>query len=186
MSEAEPSLLEQLGQLASTIESIATVVALLIGGVWTYQRFVRTRESHPKIEFSVDVTFVVKQRGNWLAEAIAVVENKGLVRHDIVTFTFDIRYLLPTDSIEPRDGFLAYIPHSGGKGSWLPEGWGNTFIEPGLRTRYSCPIVIPAEASAVLIHGKFYYPDGEWHTSDQLVLVPPDQSETKDSSTPAL
>src|SRR5688572_30651737 len=102
MNAVEQSTLQRLGHLASTIESFATVLALLIGGVWTYQRFVRTRESHPKIEFSVDVTFVVKQGGKWLSEAIALVENKGLVRHDIVQFTFSIRYLLPTDPIEAQ------------------------------------------------------------------------------------
>lgn len=191
MAETSISSISQFQQLASAIEAVATVLALLVGGLWTYQRFVRTRESHPKIEFSVDVSFVVKQQGHWLAEAVAFVENKGLVRHDIVKFTFSIRYLLPTDPIEAREGFLAYVPHKGGNGSWLPEGWGNTFIEPGLRTRYSSPIAIADNASAVLIHGKFYYPDGDWHTADKLVLVPtkngavsPSDSRSERSPTP--
>lgn len=156
-----------------------------MGGIWTYRRFVRTRESHPKIEFSVDVRFVLKQHGRWLAEAVAVVENKGLVRHDVVKFGFSIRYLLPTDAIEAQRGFLAYLPHKGGSGSWLPEGWGNTFVEPGLRTRYSAPIAIDGDASAVLLHGKFYYPNGDWHTADKLVLVPAVRDELAPAVLPA-
>jgi hypothetical protein len=165
-------MFEDFDHLASGLSALATIVALVVGGVWTYQRFVRTREANPKIEFEVNIAFVARQNGFWIAEALAFIENKGLVRHDITKFTFSVRYLLPTDSIEAKEGFLAYVPHDGGSGSWLPPDWGNTFIEPGLRTRYASLIRVPAEASAVLIHGKFYYPDGDWHTSDKLVPAP--------------
>jgi hypothetical protein len=164
--------LADFDHLASALSALATIIALVVGGAWTYQRFVRTREANPKIEFEVNVEFVVRQQGLWIAEALAFLENKGLVRHDITEFSFSIRYLLAGDPIEASKGFLAYVPHDGGSGSWLPPDWGNTFIEPGLRTRYSALIRVPAEASAVLIHGKFFYPDGDWHTSDRLVAVP--------------
>jgi hypothetical protein len=163
---------EEFDHLASALSALATIAALVVGGAWTYQRFVRTREANPKVEFEVSVEFVARQNGFWIAEALAFLDNKGLVRHDITNFTFSVRFLLSTDSIEAKEEFLAFVPHDGGSGSWIPPDWGNTFIEPGLRTRYSALIRVPAEASAVLIHGKFYYTDGDWHTSDKLVPVP--------------
>jgi hypothetical protein len=91
---------EEFNHLAGGISSIATTLALIVGGIWTYRRFVRTREAYPKIEFTVDLAFVRKQGGFWVVEAIANMENKGLVRHSIRKFTFDLRYMLPSDAVE--------------------------------------------------------------------------------------
>lgn len=147
-------------------------MALIVGAFWTYRRFVRTREACPKIEFTVDATFVHKQGGLWVLEALAFIENKGLVRHSIKEFTFDLRYTLSSDTLEAKAPFLVFIPHKACAGSWLPPDWGETFIEPGLRTRYSCVVSVPEQASMVLIHGKFYYANRDWHTADKLIAVP--------------
>jgi len=162
---------EEFNHLAGGISSIATILALIVGGIWTYRRFVRTREAFPKIEFTVDVAFVHKQAGFWVIEAIANLENKGLVRHSVTKFTFDLRYMLPSDAVEERAPFLVVVPHKACEGSWLPVDWNFTFIEPGLRTRYSCVARIPEQATMALIHGKFYYSDDNWHTADKLFAV---------------
>jgi hypothetical protein len=171
--------------LANGLSSIATIVALAIGAIWTYQRFVRTREANPRIEFTVDIAFVTIQNGHWVAEAIAFLQNKGLVRHDITIFSFEVRYLLGGDPVEAKNGFLVYIPNQGSEGSWLPKGWGNTFIEPGLMTRYSALIRIPSDATAVLIHGRFLYADNDWHTADKLVAVPISAQQVAPADVPA-
>ena len=158
--------------LASGLSSLATILALGVGAVWTYQRFIRTREANPKIQFTVDISFVTQQDNYWVAEALAFLENKGLVRHDIRTFSFDIRYLKKGDAIEAKNAFAVFVPHDGGEGTWLPSGWGETNIEPGLLTRYSSLIRVPIEATAVLIHGRFMYAENDWHTADKLVPVP--------------
>jgi hypothetical protein len=163
---------EEFNHLAGGISSIATTLALIVGGIWTYRRFVRTREAYPKIEFTVDLAFVRKQGGFWVVEAIANMENKGLVRHSIRKFTFDLRYMLPSDAVEVSAPFLAVVPHKASEGSWLPPDWNFTFIEPGLRTRYSCVARIPEQATMALIHGKFYYSDKLFHTADKLFAVP--------------
>jgi hypothetical protein len=166
---------EDFDHLASGLSSLATILALGIGALWTYQRFVRTREANPKIQFTVDISFVIQQNGFWVAEALAFLENKGLVRHDIKTFSFDVRYFLEGDPIHKDVGFTVYVPNEddeSNEGSWLPKEWGSTYIEPGLLTRYSSLIRIPVAATAVLIHGKFMYSDDDWHTADKLVRVP--------------
>lgn len=72
---------ENFSHVAGSIESLATVVALGIGGYWTYRRFIRQRENCPFIEFTVDVHFVGRQGGKWIVELIAYLENKGKVQH---------------------------------------------------------------------------------------------------------
>ena len=58
-------------------------------------------------------------------------------------------------------------------GSWIPKEWECTFIEPGLKTRYSHIATVPDNATFLLIHGKFNYQDEkEFHTADKLLRVP--------------
>ena len=158
--------------LAAGISSGATALAVILGSGWAFLRFVLQREAHPKIEFEADVNFVRLQGDFWIVEAVAHVRNKGLVRHNIRKFTFSIRYLTAADPVQPDQQFLVCLPHSAAKGSWLPAGWGDTFVEPGIHTRYSAPARIPKDATTVLIHGKFDYGSKDWHTSDKLLAVP--------------
>lgn len=163
---------DEFDHLMSGLSSLATVVALAIGGAWAYRRFIRTREACPKIEFTVDAGFVHKQNGFWIIELLACIENKGLVQHRISQFTFRLRYTLASDPVVGQSAFLVDVPHVAARGSWLPEGWQSTFVEPGIRTRYSCLAAVPDDATTVLIHGKFYYDDETWHTAERLLACP--------------
>src|SRR5438132_3184136 len=84
-------------------ESAVTAAAILAGGFWTYRRFIRQQEDFPHIQFAVDVNFVGVQDGSWLLEVVALVENKGKVRHTVKKFDFDLRYLKPGDPVKLGD-----------------------------------------------------------------------------------
>jgi hypothetical protein len=43
------------------MSSVATAVALAVGGYWTYQRFIRSREGAPKVDLDIDLSFIHKQ-----------------------------------------------------------------------------------------------------------------------------
>lgn len=172
---------EIIRNYAQAIQSVATVTAIIIGGIWAYFRFYKQREHSTRLEFTVDVEFVGLQDNRWLVEVVAFIENKGLVLHDIRNFVFDLRYLTNKDVLEDGEkniNFQTNIKHSCKKGSWIPEDWESTFIEPGLKTRYSYIANVPAAATFLLIHGKFNYRDQkEFHTADKLIKVP-DKTET--------
>lgn len=53
----------EFDNFAGALSSLATIVALVVGGWWAYGRFVRTRDAWPKLKFSVDIEFVCKQDG---------------------------------------------------------------------------------------------------------------------------
>jgi hypothetical protein len=75
---------ENFNHLAGAIESIATLAALIVGGYWTYTRFIKQRENFAFIEFTVDINFIGKQNAWWIVELIAYLENKGKVGSDSV------------------------------------------------------------------------------------------------------
>ena len=72
---------EIIRNYAQAVQSVATLSAIIIGGVWAYFRFYKQREHSLRPEFTVNVEFIGLQNNKWLIEVIALVENKGLVLH---------------------------------------------------------------------------------------------------------
>jgi hypothetical protein len=164
-----------------TVNAAAAFIALCIGGTWAYIKIRKRREHFPRVEFTVDVSFAGLQKGQWVIEVLAFVDNKGLVRHLIREFAFDLRYISHDDALEEGGESIGHqirIPHLVKKGTWVPETWAASFIEPGLATRYSYIAAIPRDASFVLLHGKFSYEGGKYfHTADRLIKVPKEPCE---------
>jgi hypothetical protein len=154
--------------------SVATLLTVVIGGLWAYYRFVRRREHAVRLGFKVDVKFVGVQDNFWLVSLDAQVDNEGFVRHDIRRFGFDVRYLNRDDSIvtSPELGGQVDIRRKLVQGSWLPQNWSSTFLEPGARTVYSFVSRIPTDASFVLLHGLLDCGEQATHSAEMLCVVP--------------
>jgi len=171
-----PEGFQQRAEAIKAANSLATFLAVVIGGVWAYVKFVRRREHAPRVDFTVEVGFVGEQREHWLVDLQAFVNNEGLVRHTFRVFKFELRCLYDNDAVlDGGDdmGGQTLIPHLLRQGAWLPEEWGESFIEPGLRTRYSYVASVPRRAAFVLLHGVLVYGDGRvTHTAERLVHVP--------------
>ena len=163
------------------LQSVAALVVLVLGAFWGYFKWRKRREHAPRLEFTVDVNFVGLHKGQWLVEVLALVDNKGLVQHRIREFSFDLRTLDVNDPIEEGEKEINYqtrIPRKVKEAAWIPRDWESTFIEPGLKTRYSYVVAVPRTAKFVLVHGKFDYGrKGLFHTSDKLVAVPESNGE---------
>jgi hypothetical protein len=51
-----PSTLSKFKDLADALHSVATVIALIVGGWWTYSRFIKKREKFPRAKISHSIT----------------------------------------------------------------------------------------------------------------------------------
>jgi hypothetical protein len=151
-------------------ESILTCLAILIGGGWTFWKFVLQREDHPKIQFDIDINYITIQDQKIVFEVLIIIENKGLVRHEIdpEDFTLRIRYITNQDKIQ--DGLEKYnyqtkFPHlhlvdehdKNLKRSIVPKSWENTFIDPGVKQKYSYITSLPDNTTGILVKSKFNY-----------------------------
>ena len=167
---------EELKNLTAAIQSVATAVALVIGGYWTYRRFIQQRENYAFIEFTVDMNFIGKQEGCWIVELIANLENKGKVRHDFSDLSFDLEALCGGDAVSANEQFggQAYFPRElAKKRPWLPRG--EYFIEPGIKAKYSYVARIPESVSFVMLHGHFTYQNQvARHSAERTLKVPLD------------
>jgi len=171
---------ETFKNLAAGVSSIATTLALAVGGWWTYQRFIRSRESTTRIDLDVDLAFVHRQHDNWIVEGVALLKNPGSVRLDVKAFTYDLHYAFSSDKFErPADEddamkenpSLADALHVGVKGSWL-EGWDYLYLEPGERARFSFLASLPSNVTMVSLHCEFTDKADDMETVTKTYSVP--------------
>ena len=172
---------EKFGHLASAIQSIFTVLAVVLGAAWAYWRFVRQAERYPYITFSADINFVCRQGGYWIVELISVIENKGKVPHRFSVFDFDLYAIFPDDAVAVNQEFggQVHFPHEIVKGSWKPERTSNFFIAPGATSKYSFVARVPEAATAIMLHSWFEYDDRRkhGHTAERTVRLPDQDAE---------
>ena len=172
--------------LLQATDAIITVLAAVVGGIWAIVKVRKRREHAPRISFDVDINLVGIQNDHWLVELVANVNNRGLVRHEIKEFTFDLRGLFEGDTLEDGSDKInnqTVIPYLLKEGAWLPSGWRYTFIEPSLETRYSFITSVPTRATFLLLHGRFDY-DGatSFHTADCLIRVPKSDADSSSAA----
>ena len=88
---------EVFKNLTAGIASIATTVAIGVGGYWTYGRFIRSREAEMKVDLNLDLYFVHKQGPNWIVEGVALLNNVGNVRLEFESINYELHYAQASD-----------------------------------------------------------------------------------------
>lgn len=168
--------ISQWKNVAEIVEKSVTSLAVLVGGGWALWKFVIQRESHAKIEFDLELNVLGGQAGKLIVEVVAKVTNKGLVRHWLEDFCFDLLYLphnaavvLGDQRINKQVLFQPVIK----KRYWIPPDWLATFIDPGVCQRYTYVAAAPADARFLLVFAKFKYPDeeSEFHTAQKVFPI---------------
>jgi hypothetical protein len=163
-----------VGIAKDSIEALAVIV----GGWWTYKRFVRNRLDHAHIGFDLGLRFIAKHGDNWLVEVEAELENKGAVRQQLYQFEFRLRYLKPTDVLKRGTPDLLKqvdVKHLAAKGEFFKKDWKYAFLEPGTKQRFTYVAKLPVTASTALVWSRFnYLPDTavDFHTAQRLFVVP--------------
>ena len=173
--------MSQVAELATVLQSFTTIVAFLVGGWWTYWRFIKQREDCPKIEFDVAIKFVGTQHERHLIEVSTIVENKGLVRHRLSEFKLNIRYLLAEDQLinggKPVN-YQTYFGRSINDDEALKDRpvvpW-KPFVDPGVTQTFVYITSIPIDATYVLLWSAFRYSnsrDSKRHLAQRVFKVP--------------
>lgn len=165
--------LEDFNHIAGSLESIATIVALAVGGYWTYTRFVRQRENFAFIQFSVDIHVVGEHGAWWIVELVAILENKGKVQLQVKDLSFELDALGESDDLIRNERFLgqAFFPRSIASGPWIPPR--TYFIEPGLTNKYTYVARVPKDVDHLMLHGHFtYINQPATHSAEKTIALP--------------
>ncbi len=87
------------------IESLITIIAIVLAGAWTLFRFGIAREQYPKLQFELQLNKLGTSRDKIIVELIAVITNKGIARQYIKGFRFNILTFddeMPFDMSDPK------------------------------------------------------------------------------------
>jgi hypothetical protein len=154
------------------VKDLVTVLAIFAGGAWALFQFIRWREGHAKLAFELQLNILGNVDERLLVEVVAVVENKGKVRHRVSDFCADVYYLadgvkLVTEEMRknPEQSFQPALPNR----MVISDAAHNTVLDPGITKQYSFLTSLPASAAFALVKARFRCPqDGrETHNAQK-------------------
>jgi len=172
-----PSWLEQGVQVATIFQAVVTAVAILVGGWWTYRRFVRQLESYAHIETSAEIEVIGRHGDSWIVEIRAVLSNKGRVQHKIAELNFDLVSLQDDDPlIADPDLWSGQVcfPHRVAGGTLLREDLAFFSLGPGITAKYSHVTKVSTRTAFLMLHCWFDYVDGRnlLHSMEKTLKLP--------------
>lgn len=180
--------MEDFNHFASALESIFTIVAIVLGGIWVWRQFWINQEGYSHIQSSASIEFIRWQNDHWIVELNTVLRNLGKAPHKIAEFNFDLLALTEgkVENNEKADwnGQLKFPVPTEIESSYLPEGTEFFFIGPGVEAKYSYVACIKDTATVLCLHSRFVYADkrrhgfslrrpSSGHTAEFTVSVPP-------------
>lgn len=148
--------LSTLKDIATIVQSVITVAAVILGGIWTYWLFVRKREKYPSAKIEHRISHRPIANGKILLSIDATVINSGDVLLALVSGNITVSQMLP-----PQDELLDILNTS--EGDWVTS-WhplvpivnpigqkGQLEIEPGESQQFFNHFVIDASIQTILV-----------------------------------
>lgn len=154
-------------------------LAILIGGSWTFWKFVIQRDRFPRPEFNLDLNVIGEQKGRYLVELSAILTNKSSIRLKIPKFHFSLFYLSGDHHIEDGDekidNMVRFEPLIK-KRLWLKHLNNHneyTFVDADTTQKYSYVTWLPGDATFALLQSKFYYQEkaSDFHSSQKCFRI---------------
>ncbi len=84
--------------LIQNIESVLTIAAILIGGIWTYILFIKNREKYPKADLS-QIIQKIDLDDELLIRLTIVIKNVGRVKLPIKSGEVRLQHIKPSNSL---------------------------------------------------------------------------------------
>ena len=171
--------IEEFKNFAESLSALATFLGIVIGGAWALRKYVFRKEDFPRIEMTVNISFVGMHKNEWIVELLGLLKNKGAVPHAIQDLRFELRCLSAMDGIEDGDkvGGQLFFGTVLKEGSWTPSDSNKPMlILPGVALRYSYVYHVPITARFLILHGKLEYARGgiDHLRADRVFRVPDD------------
>jgi hypothetical protein len=174
-------------------QTLLAAIVACASGIWALHAHLRRREHDPRIQFRVYVKLVGHHDRHWVAELLAIVENRGQVPHRMSGLTIDLKglpaaadYAAPATRTDkagrqlapaPFAGQLPFtlklVPTEGEAISLLPVTSDNrVLVYPGTSMRYMYVTSVPDDLRFLLIHGTLTRPRAEPLRADRVIEVP--------------
>lgn len=147
------------------LQSIITLIAIILAGAWTLYRFGIAREQYPKLQFELQLNKLGTSRDKEIVELIAIITNKGIARQYIKGFRFNILtfddntpFDMSDTRIEKRLKFnklnKGIDGESKGELNWIDSKY-PVFVDGGIAREFRYVTAIDKDVCFVMIYSKF-------------------------------
>ena len=92
--------LQELKDVAAVAQAAATVVGVLIAGVWVFYRYWKAAEGRGNIGMECKIEVLDHQSGHYILEVVATVHNRGKVPNRIRSLDLQLQGRSKNDPIE--------------------------------------------------------------------------------------
>ena len=144
-------------------------LAVLVGALWAFTKYVVERGVLPPVEFSVESRVVGTQDGQQVIEVLPQVRNVGTATVIVTALSLRLLYLLRDDPVTlevnartSRFGRVQFKRSvskelSADQVKRIPITPHDTFVQPGVSQVYTVVTAVPNDATFLLVHCKFEY-----------------------------
>jgi hypothetical protein len=144
-------------EIVDIAEPLATIIAILVGGFWSYMLFVRNRQKYPRAKISHQIAHKKISDEKVLLHVSTKISNIGNVLLSIISGRTWVQQVIPSqekvlDSI-PRGETEINWPSIGDKITKWEEG--KFEIEPGEDDQICYDFVIDADVQTVKVYSHF-------------------------------
>lgn len=181
--------LEELKTISEIVQTWISSLAVFVGGGWVLWRFVLQRESHPKIEFGLELQVLGQVRDTLLVNVVAVIANRGTVRHYLRDFWFVLNHLSDDDRIRiggPEIDGQVQFNEGSRRCYWIQADKRKYFIDAGVTQRYTHVMAIPLPIKYAHVYGHFKYPGyrKRYQSVQQAFTLPDRRVESRGETRP--
>jgi hypothetical protein len=104
MEKEQPAgIAEALKQVVDILQGIATIVAIIVGGIWTYNLFVKEREEYPHAELTHKISNVPLPTNKILLRIAVEVANSGKTQLKIKNALVRVQQILPLSACSSQN-----------------------------------------------------------------------------------
>jgi hypothetical protein len=161
-------LLAQADQETSALSSTKTlieVIAIIVGALWTYVLFVKTRQRYPAANLSHQVVHKKLDANKVLLRVIVTIQNVGKILIKLEHIQTTVYTVLPlstelSDIINTRQRDIiegTEIDWVEAKGGYLQKTWtkGTPEVEPGESDQFAFDFILGERADYVIVYSYF-------------------------------
>lgn len=161
----------------SDLQSLITITAILIAGIWTLYRFGLSREQYPKLQFDLHLNQLGISRDKQVVELVANITNKGIARQYIRDFRFNILTFDDHTPFDMSDGKIenrlkfnklnkSLTPDAKGELKWIDSKY-PVFVDGGISREFRYVTALDKEVRFVMIYSKFDHEEKRWLYKDR-------------------
>lgn len=144
----------------ATLQSIATTIALALGGIWAYFQFVLYRNQQPHLTVSQQVTFRSVNADYFQVNAVGLLNNTSRVKVEIQKVSFQLQQVAPISSLDTerlRDEVFVSKEREDIQWPVLYERtreWNARLcvVEPGETLEITCEFIVPSAMKSIIIY----------------------------------